>query len=870
MSQLQLLQPQGLWLLMLLPLLWWASSASRSELGRARRIASTCLRSLSVIALAFALAQPIQSVPSRKSSTVFVVDVSDSVDDAALREVEHYIEGAYRASLDSPTTRVGEPRTHHMELVTFAGEARRAQLPQRQKPWSIARHLDGRATDIERALSLALGLLQADAAQTLLLFSDGRETRGSLARMTALLARRGIVLSTARPHAGERAEVGLLDLTVPSAIRVGEPFELHARVVASVPMRVTTRLLRDGAPDPQVESRVESLPAGETTLSFRSLIRAHKSVLYRLELTPEGPDQFADNNHFEQKAVVRGAPRVLLVEREPAQAYALLDLLRAAGFEVALRTPEHAPRSATELAEVDFYIVSDVPAVSLSPASSKAIAQYVMNGGGFMMAGGERAFGLGGYRGTALESLLPVSLASVARRDEPSLALVLVIDKSGSMAGEKLERAKEAALATAALLPTDSLLGVIGFDAQPERVLRLALTAKLSATERKLGMLAAGGGTALFPALDAAYADLAGVRARVKHVVLLTDGQTPEQSLPALARSMRADGITLSTIGLGEEVNRGLLTELAQLAGGRAYFTRDPSKVPRLFTDETTLVSRSLAVEERVRVRRGAPAECLRGIPVESAPPLSGYVATTARPAPAQLLLASQRDEPLLARMRIGSGWSLAWTADLKPRWSAPWFGWRPFSALLAQLIREHMRRDETADLAIETALVGDTVHAAIDVLDDRGRFVDGLTGQLTLSDPRGVSETSALFQSAPGRYEWTRELPGLGAYTLRAVLSAPDPASPQRLASGSVSHPFPTEYQPPFAASPAVLEAAARRTGGLVLGLAQPRLPADGRTISRPVPRWPALVWLALLSYLLDVAIRRTWRRELSRRQGA
>jgi Ca-activated chloride channel family protein len=844
MSTLSWLEPRALWLLLLLLPLWL-----RPALGvgaRASRRLSLALRALTMVVLTLALAQPVASVGSEVVSTVFVVDVSASIDDAALRAAERYIVSA---------------ADEHSQVVSFARAPRRIARPVAGAPFVLARHGDDRASDLERALALATGLLEPSTVQQVVLFSDGRETHGRLQHAAAQLQALGVPLWVADGPDASRPEVAVIDLSLPDALRVGEPFELGARVVASTPIRVQTRWLQNGASEPD-GTRVLTLPAGESALSLRSRVRKAGPVRYRLELTPEPADTFVDNNHFERAAVVRGPPRVLYVEREPAQAYALLDVLRAAGFEVVLRTPEQAPRSPSELAEVDFYILSDVPASALSRASSAAIEHYVQRGGAFMMAGGERAFGPGGYAGTPLEPLLPVSLDASARREQASLALVLAIDKSGSMAGEKLERAKEAAIATAALLKPDAYLGVIGFDVQPEQLLRLGVGQAGSTVARKLGSLSAGGGTAIFPALDAAYGALAGVQARVKHVVLLTDGQTEEEALGELIRSMAADGITVSTIGLGEEVNRGLLTELARLSGGRAYFTRDPSKVPRLFAEETQLVARPVLHEQRVHARRVGRADFLKGIAIDRAPALRGFVPTRPRAAPAELLLATEGGEPLLARMRVGQGWSLAWTADLKPRWAADWFSFRDFSPLLAQLVREHSQHPPTDPLPIEVRVRGDQLEASIEVQDAHGSFVNGLTGALEVRDDRGQSRETELLQAAPGRYHATLPLPRLGVLALRAQLL--DPAAPERpalVATGQASHAFPAEFQPPFEAASGALAAAAARTGGGQLPQAGDLMQSRGRHATRPVSCWQALLWLGLGLFLLELLVRRTAR---------
>lgn len=870
----ELLTPRALQIAALVPWLVWVSRTSHTELSRARRLSSLALRTAGVLAGTLALAQPVHYERTRDTATVFVVDVSDSIADDALAAARTYV--ARALPLRSEQRRI--------TLVTFAGQASTQSLPAPGTPsktWNLTRHSSGRASDLERALALAESALPEDGVPQLVLFSDGHETRGDALHALERLRTRGVSVFVAGPRVVP-SEVGILDLTLPTTIRVGEPFEVEARIVASEPMAVRATLSLNGQENQPDREHSQRLIAGETTLTFRSRVPKAGPARYTLELTPQGPDRFVDNNRFVIETVVRGAPRVLVVAVAPQRAYAFVDLLQRASFEVELTTPERAPSQSAALRERDFYVLCDVPSSALSRASLDAIVSYVREGGGFLMTGGQHSFGLGGYQGSPLEPLLPVLLEGSAQRDLPSLALVLAIDKSGSMAGDKLERAKEAAIATAELLAPDSYLGVIGFDAEPERIVRLALRSP-GVVSRSVGLLAAGGGTALFPALDAAYLDLAGVRARKKHVVVLTDGQTQEESLDALVDSMRADGISVSAIGLGEDVNRGLLTQLATRAGGRSYFTRDPARVPRLFTAEAELVARSAVVETKQHVRRVLPADFLKGIPIESAPPLTGYVATRARPLPAQLILDSERGEPILARQRVGLGWSLALTTDVEARWSADWYRWRPLSALFAQLIREHQRQAADASLPVLTRLEGDTLVASVDVLDARGRFVDDLTGQLTLTNDRGLARTSELLPRAPGRYEARLGLTELGGYTLRARLeratqgpssdgsgrappstrSAATPRSDAEeagtvLAEGSVSVPFPAEYRPPFEPALQRLVSAAERTGGGVLPSPEALLTGRGRVAERRRERWQPLVWAVLSLFLMDLVARR------------
>jgi uncharacterized protein YegL len=515
------------------------------------------------------------------------------------------------------------------------------------------------------------------------------------------------------------------------------------------------------------------------------------------------------------------------------------------------------PRSLAELERHDFFILSDVPADQLTGAQMELIERYVRDlGGGFLMAGGEHGFGLGGYQGTRLERLLPVRMDSDRRRDEHSLALALVIDCSGSMAGPKLELAKEAARATAEVLGPDDSLGVVGFSGRPERMVRMQSARNRVKIESSIAQLAAQGGTSIFPALDMAFQDLLSTRARIKHVILLTDGQSQEAGLVELAETMRGEAITVSSVGLGNDVNRSLLQSVANQGGGRAYFTSDPHNVPRIFMRETSAVSRSSVVEELIEAHPAEPADFLKGIDLARAPLLRGYVATQLAPRPAQAILVSDLGEPLLARGRVGLGWALAWTPDIKPRWSTDWLRWSQFARFWGQLVREHMRSRPLRELPMQAALVDAEAQLTLDALDLDDSFINGLDTRVRVEGPDGFEPRSVTLQQvAPGRYVAQLPLPLHGAYTF----AAEHRRQGQLLATSraQLGHPYPAEYDP----RPPDLEKLSRIADlGGGRGLATPAglFEPGAQRVEARSPLWPWCVGLAIALFLVDLLLRR------------
>ncbi len=880
--------PAALYALAVVPLLALALRRSLADLAPAQRALSFALRAALVAALALALARPARTTESAKVSTVFLVDVSESVTDAALADARAIVDAAWRARGDHDVQLVAFAR--HPRVVPLDAEA--ASIPPITRPAAhAAGAMDpGAGTDLEAALQLAYGLFPPGHLRRAVLLSDGVQTEGDALGEASRARRFGVRVSYHPSRRGAPPEVAIRSASLPDRLEVGATFFVRARLFATQPTRVRVRVRQDDGPNALDPQREVSLPRGETELEFRSVVRVPGPVTYTVEVEPLGPDRFRANNRFVTSAIVPGRPTVMIVESDPGRATWLARALAAGDYELDVRGPRELPTSVRELERFDFVVLSDVPADAVSLGQMDALERYVRDlGGGFLMAGGEQGFGLGGWGGTRIEQLLPVRMDAERRRDQPSLALALVIDKSGSMTGLKMELAKDAARATAELLSAEDYLEVVGFDSQPVRIVRMQSASNRLRILTDIGRLAPSGGTAIFPALDMAYQDLAVTRARIKHVILLTDGQTQESGIDTIVQAMRAESITVSVVGLGGDVNRALLQSMANLGGGRAYFTVDPHNVPRIFTRETTTVARSSAVEEYFQPTIAASADFLRSVDLASAPFLHGYVATQAKPAPAQVVLRSELGEPLLARWRVGLGWSLAWTSDIKNRWAVDWLRWPGFQPFWSQLVREHMRERRRETLDMHASIEDGVVRVEVDAIGQDDRFLDGLESRVTMTGPLGAStrrapsarhdagvepadddearrtETHPLRQTAPGRYEARFPLDRYGAFVLEAV-HARD-GRPIAESRAQLANPYPREYAT-VEPSDALLQRIAALTGGdrepTPARLFAPR----GETVRHHEPAWPPLLYTALALFVLDLLARRVrFSRHVARR---
>jgi Mg-chelatase subunit ChlD len=866
----ELLAPRMLGLVLVAPYLLWVMGRSLADLPLAQRVLSVLLRVCFVAALAFGLARLARTATTQKVCTVYLVDVSDSIPDAALADARATLQEALDA----------RPKDDLVRLVTFARRPRAVPLPDppsgvlglgaKVTAPVIERHGPGQgtATDIASALRLAYGLYPEGYLRHAVLLSDGVQTDGDLLAEAHRAGEYGVklfVVPCKRPVPGE---VAVRELRIPDRIHEGDTFDIHATVFSSVAQHVKLTLKQGDAINGLDGLKEVDLQPGDNDVRFRSRAAVPGEVTYSLEASDAKEDQFKENNRASVVAAVVGVPTVLYVEGNPERASFLSSALSAQQFNV--DTVDPLPATLREAERYDFIVLSNMPEERVSLTQQETLEQYVRDlGGGFLFAGGESGYGLGGWYHTTVEKILPVRMDAEKRRDEPEVALALVIDRSASMQGLPLEMAKQAARATADTLAPDDLLEVIAFDAQPTRIVRMTPAKQRARIQSDIGRITANGGTEIFSALDAAYQAQSTTRAKKKHVILLTDGQAPQVGIRDLVQSMSSENITVSAVGLGGGVDETLLRMIADVGGGRFYRVTDPQALPRVFTRETELVSRSAAVEEYFQPRVVAPADFMRGVDLGAAPFLHGYVATKLKAPPAQDLLESELGEPILARWHVGLGWTLAWTSDVTNLWAVEWVRWPQWGQFWAQLVREHMRQKKRQVFDMRAAIDPATgrVHAALDAIGADDHFENGLSASLTVSaageheaKPRSVP----MPQTAPGRYEADFPLDKYGSFLLHASLekAIDDGKGNVKTATvaesfGHVTHSYPREY---LALEPdrTTLALAAGATSGGVDPTAAAVFDPAGDAVRFHEDLWPRFVAVAIAFFFLDLLVRR------------
>ena len=826
------------WAFALLPLgffFWLWQRHSLSDLSLSRRRISTCIRFTLFTLLILALADPRFLLEQNQTQVVFVADASDSLGTEALEKLSDYQDF---------------PGENARSLVLFGGEAEVSEIPEDGTP-PLPGPIDPTRSRIANALRFAEATVPAGKAPTLVLLSDGQEDEEEIAAVASELAARDVRVHTVPIEPADKPEILVRSVSTPREANPQEPFPVEVEIVSNRASTTILEIYRNGALSAEKEIQLEP---GNNRYSFTERAGNEGVVAITAAVRPsEDQDTYIDNNQLTSHVRAGEESRVLLISDKPETLRYLSRALRQEGFRLDIRPPTGIPTTIAELEPFSLAVFDNVPATDPSVAQMSLIHQYVRDfGGGFLMIGGENSFGLGGYFDTPIDEILPIQSDFEKDKETPSLAVALVIDRSGSMSGEKIEMVKAASEATVSLLSPRDYSGVVAFDSQAFWVSDLQSATNGPSIIQKIRQLTASGGTNISPGLDLAHRALASNPAKLKHVILLTDGQSQPGPFYEQTSRMAREGITVSTVAVGNGADRALLEQIAQWGNGRFHFTADPRKVVQIFARETVTASRSAIQELPFLPVQTRPAEFLDSIDFDSAPFLLGFVSTQPK-ATADLWLATETGEPLLATWRFGLGRTGAFTSDARNRWAIDWLRWRSFGQFWAGIFRHLERESDLGTTPAHIERKGDRLTLTAEAVGRSGEILPNATASLQLRLPSGETRKIALKTSAPGSFtaDWPAEA---GTHVVR--LSLEEEGQP----IGGQTLFYDVGYSGEYALRPAALEALgqlAQTTGGS-LDPTPEQLSLNDRAVQVETELWPWLVIAALLLFPIDVALKR------------
>jgi uncharacterized membrane protein len=808
------------------------------------------LRGALVVVLALALMKPTVPRWVDRLNVVFLLDESDSLSLAAR-------ERAFRFAAEAVKHTQGGDRS---SVVVFGENAVVDQaLAHRTSLDRPKAEVSGRGTNLFQAVQLALATLPPGEANRIVMLTDGQQNIGN-ARSGAQSAKdAGADIFYVPAALTFQQEVVADSLVLPQEVKYGEPFQARVVVWSLKDTQGRMSLFRNGE---FLGSQVVRLTAGKNVFSYRQSLDVSGIHVYQAAIEVDG-DTIEDNNRAIGTVVVRGRPQVLLAERDTSHAQSLAAALRSQNIEVTVVEAAQIPKDLAGLQRYDGIVLSNVSSLKLTRAQMGQIRDYVRDhGGGLVMLGGEESFGLGGYYRTPIEEALPVTMEVKQKVEIPSLAVVLSIDRSGSMAmstGDekvtKLDLAKEAAHLVVDLLDERNEVGVQSWDTEFLWDVGIRPARDKGAIHHAIATIKAGGGTDGYPALKDSYALLFERPALLKHVIFLSDGQMTRGDFQGLLRRMVKDKITVSTVAIGKDADLQLMVDIAKWGRGRFYYTEDSQTIPRIFTLETQLASKASLVEQPFRPQLTSPGhEAMQDIDWKAVPPLGGYVATTLK-STADLVLMSHQEDPVLATWRYGLGRTAAFTSDAKAKWAMLWLRWRDFNKFWAQLVRWTLRSGSRSDTVAIVERHDEVGEIVVDAVDGKGEFINFLDSQIGVVAPNRERTVIDLEQVAPGRYRGRFPAPQEGVYLVGMAQRHNDRVVGSQLAGLVV--PYAQELRE-LGVDEARLREVAELTGGAAFTDPRQVFTTARRQSRLAVDIWPWLVGLVAVLMVPEIALRR------------
>lgn len=851
-------EPVYLWFLLLLPLTWWLGRRL-GTIDRGRRIFSITLRTLILLCLVLAIAKIELTRRSDQLTVYFLLDISDSVPPGQVDQAKRLVAEFSR----------------RMTTKDEAGVIVFGETPSLEIPATFPFEFEGRLlslvettrTDIGGALRLAMSAFPADRMKRIVLFSDGNENDSSAVDVARLAKANDIPVDVVTLRYEQVNDVSIEKIVVPQVAQRDSPFDIKIYVNAEKDTKGVLRVYED---DRLIaEAPVDVQGGRKSPLILPRRLDEGGFHKYRAAIEVEG-DIRPQNNRAEAYTYLRSEPNVLLVDGDGEEAALLEAALVNESIRVTRVGMEGIPLSIDEMQRYDSIIFSNVPASAMTLTQMRIIERSIHDLGiGFIMIGGTESFGAGGYKDSPIELALPVTMDIKQKKILPNGALCIILHTAEMPAANAW--AREIAAAALNVLSPEDYFGIVIYGQAPGASGgSLAFSGygdtfvwdpplKMAGDKREMRnivkALNPGDMPSMVSSMELAYKELAPLRAQVKHMVVISDGDAAPASQQLLNR-YRDEGVTVSAVAIAPHLGGvETLERVAYWGAGNFYYPKTGNELPRIFTKEATVVRKSLIFEGTFTPVYAQHSDLLTGLQT-GFPPLYGYVATSEKDL-ATMALRSEDDYPLLAHWRYGLGKTVAFTSDAKRKWAANWVPEPVYGKFWSQLVRWSIRETDNDRFQVATEVRGGQGRVIVDAVDDTGNFRNHLEFDTIVTTPDLQSLPVRVRQVAPGRYEGTFPAQQTGSYMVS--MASNTGAENQEFITTGLSISYSPEYTT-TRSNDEFMERIAEVSGGRVSGQGYNAFSHDVKTSTRPQPLWPFLLLLAMLLTPVDIFIRRVY----------
>lgn len=712
------------------------------------------IKALTILCLVLSLSGLSAEFKARNTTTLFLVDSSISIEDNK-KKIEEYINKQLTFMESKDKIGIIAFGKEPMVELAVTDDIEDISLTSQPNPYF---------TDIQEAVSFAVDYFPEKTNKRLVLITDGRENSGNAVEVINRLKEKKINLEIYPINNQKKSDVQLTSIKVPDSIYKVDNIPFELTVDSTLDTKGTFYLYSGN--DLLIKKELE-VSKGQNILNYNISLNNRKNMDYRGEIAFE-KDNNLKNNKVTGRVNIGDMPRALVIgKKEDGQI--LYSLLKSLDINTLMYEPKEVPDNIEFLSQFNGVFLVNIHHDNISSKFEANLNKCVKElGTGFMAVGGEESFALGGYKDTVLEDMLPVRCKMKGNKKQPNTGLVLVIDSSGSMEDEsdgvkKIDMAKEAAIRSIEILQENDYIGVLAFSDILQWIIPLRPTENKEKINKDIEKLGAKGGTLIVPALDEGIKKLQHAPVKIKHLILLSDGQGEKEGYEAYISKMKENNITLSTVAMGQDADLEVLKRLAQETKGRSYLVKDFSSIPKVFAKETYLATKKYMNNEEFTPIQLESTEYFER---DKLPDLKGYIGTGIKDE-AALILKSPLDDPILAQWRYGLGQVIVWTSDLNGKWSDSWIRWEKFQTKWSSII---------------SFIISDKTHERIEV--DLNRNKGKIDAFAAITNPKNneriemvvkgaeeYKEDISLKQVSTGKYRGSFVLPKEGTYYITAKL---------------------------------------------------------------------------------------------------
>lgn len=835
------------WVLVLLPIILAVMiilNRKYSRHNKSRRIGEDIVRSIVMALIILAISGPSIKKTSDITTTIFLIDMSDSVKARWSEEID-FVKDAISKM----------PGNNKAGIVVFGGDAQIEQFVSDKKAFSdVQVEVNSSATDLEQAVSTAMALFPDDSAKRIVILSDGAENQGNLSDMTSSISGSDVEIKMLRYDSTVEKEVYVNNVELPEKISKGDKFQVKVDIFASESTNAVVSLYSGR----KLKDRKEvTLQSGDNQLVFADKGVEDGIKSYRVTVEAD-KDTVTVNNTYSAFTNVAGKSKLLVIEGDSKKSKEFQKVLKAANYEYEVYSPSAVPNTISELMQYKSIVMIDVFANDLRKGFLNILEKYVTDyAGGLAVIGGENSYALGNYRNTPLETVLPVKMDLEGEKQIPPVAMVMVIDHSGSMMEPTnskggpscLNVAKQAAVNAIDSLREIDSVGVLAFDDTYSWSVKPQAATDPEAIVTGISSIGAGGGTSIYPALEEAEKQLEKIDAPIKHIVLMTDGQDGFKEYDDLLKKIADNNITLSTVAVGAEADMDTLEWLSKRGGGRYYYSDAGSDMPRIFAQEVYLSTESYLVNEEFIPTITMQHEILEGVFDNGSPSLLGYVATTPKQT-AQVLLESDKNDPILSCWQYGLGRTVAWTSDGTNKWTGNFAGWDNYVTLWRNIIDWTIAN---TDVGEDTVNVEQNADSAV-ITYETSKYDENTKVTAVMTDEEGNQQDVKLKAISPGKYQGIVPISEIGVYCIN--LRNQNGEELVKNINTATAMQYSKEYR--FAENTGSIDDFINHTGGRIIETTKEVFDTEIKGAKRRTKLAELFMIMAILFFVLDIASRR------------